>query len=360
MSNNQKSEKKVSEVKLALLRSFVTAPEARNEEKKEPYPGGRFKRFKDIFVANSQDLMMVNVLTILFALPIIAVVMFITILGAEKFGYMLESIKETPYLMGGIGIGLSQGASIASAKVMMLMSYRIMILAIAVFIPVLGIGFAGAMYVCQKIVWGERFLTKKDKKTGADVNRTITEYFRGVKAYWKEMVLTFALYAVFFAGGAELILEFVGALWGGYINVGHYFAVIIGAIILLVSSMVFVNLVPQVVSYDKTLKYAEKLKNAFLYTITFFVPGLFMTAFAFLPFALMFIGGFFTFIVLIICMSVGLSYMALVMTNYGDYNSENVLQVLYSQSQIVENRKSKKDKKNNGQQGPVNYKKKKK
>lgn len=360
MANNQKNEKKVSEFKLALLKSFALAPEARNEEKKGEYRGGRFKRFKDMFKANSQDLMMANVLTILFALPIIAVVMFITILGAEKFGYMLESITETPYLMSGLGFGLSSGTAIASTKVLMLMSYRIMVLGIAVFLPVLGIGFAGLIYICQKIVWGEKFLTKKDKRTGADVNRTFTEYFRGIKLYWKEMVLTFTLFAVFFAGGAELILEFVGAIWGGYANVGHYFAVVIGAIILLLSSMVFVNLVPQVVSYDKNLKYAEKLKNAFLYTITFFLPGLFMTAFAFAPIALMFIGGFLTFIIIIICMSVGLSFMGLVMANYGDYNSENIVQVLYAQSQIVENRSSKKDKKNKAQQGPANYKKKKK
>ncbi len=358
MANSQNKEKKVSAFKLALLRSFALAPEARNEEKKGNYPGGRFKRFKDMFKANSQDLMMVNVLTILFALPIIAVVMFITILGAEQFGYMLEGVKETPYLMGNLGLGLSAGASIASTKVMMLMSYRIMVLGIALFIPVLGVGFAGSMYVCQKIVWGERFLTKKDKKTGADVNRTVTEFFRGVKAYWKEMVLTFTGFAVFFAGGAELILEFVSALWGGYANVGHYFAVVIGAIVLLFSTMVFVNLVPQVVSYDKTLNYAAKLKNAVLYTVTFFVPTLFMTAFTFLPIGLMFIGGILTFIVIIICMSVGLCYMALVMANYGDYNSENVLQILYSQAQVVENRKSKKEKKNN-QKAPLNYKKKK-
>ena len=358
MANSQNKEKKASAFKLFLLKSFALAPEARNEEKKGEYPGGRFKRFKDIFKAFSQDLMMVNVLTILFALPIIAVVMFITILGAESFGYMLESIKETPYLMSGLGMGISLGTSIASSKVMMLMSYRIMILGIAVFIPILGFGFAGAIYVCQKIVWGERFLTKKDKRTGADVNRTVTEFFRGVKLYWKQMVLTFSLYAVFFAGGAELILEFVGALWGGYANVGHYFAVIIGAIILLFSSMILVNLVPQVVSYDKTLKYGEKLKNACLYTVTFFVPCLFITAFTFAPLALLFIGGFFTFIIIILFMSVGLCYMSLVMTNYGDYNSENVLQVLYEQSQIVENRKNKKEKKTNS--GPINYKKKKK
>ncbi|MBR2479982.1 MAG: hypothetical protein IKB56_01610 [Clostridia bacterium] len=358
MANSQNKEKKASAFKLFLLKSFALAPEARNEEKKGEYPGGRFKRFKDIFKAFSQDLMMVNVLTILFALPIIAVVMFITILGAESFGYMLESIKETPYLMSGLGMGISLGTSIASSKVMMLMSYRIMLLGIAVFIPILGFGFAGAIYVCQKIVWGERFLTKKDKRTGADVNRTVTEFFRGVKLYWKQMVLTFSLYAVFFAGGAELILEFVGALWGGYANVGHYFAVIIVAIILLFSSMILVNLVPQVVSYDKTLKYGEKLKNACLYTVTFFVPCLFITAFTFAPLALLFIGGFFTFIIIILFMSVGLCYMSLVMTNYGDYNSENVLQVLYEQSQIVENRKNKKEKKTNS--GPINYKKKKK
>ena len=359
MANTQNKEKKVSEFKLYLLKSFALAPEARNEEKKEDYPGGRFKRFKDMFKACSQDLMMVNVLTILFALPIIAIVMFVTILGAESFGYMLESIKETPYLMNGLGLGLSAGASIATTKVTMILSYRIMILGIALFIPVLGVGFAGAMYVCQKIVWGEKFLTKKDKRTGADVNRTVTEFFRGVKLYWKEMVLAFSIYAVFFAGGAELILEFVSALWGGYANAGHYFAVIIGAIILLLSSMIFVNLVPQVVSYDKTLKFAEKLKNAFLYTITFFVPCLFMTAFTFAPLALMFIGGMFTFIVIILCMSVGLSYMALVMANYGDYNSENVLQNLYVQAQVVETRKSKKEKKGTTS-GPVSYKKKKK
>ena len=123
--------------------------------------------------------------------------------------------------------------------------------------------------------------------------------------------------------------------------------------------MVFVNLVPQVVSYHKTLNFACKLKNAFLYTVTFFVPSLFMTAFAFAPIALMFIGGFFTFIVIIICMSVGLSYMALVMTNYGDYNSENVLQALYEQAQVVETRKGKKDKKSNNV-NHTNYKKKKK
>lgn len=360
MANTAKNEKQVSALKLALLKSYALAPEARNEEKKDKYPGGRFKRFSDMFKANFQDLTMVNVFTLLFALPIIAIVMFIILLGAEKLGYMLEGVKETPYLMSGLGIGLSAGASIGASKVMMLMSYRIMVLGIAVFIPVLGLGFAGAMYVCQKIVWGERFLTKKDKRTGADVNRTITEYFRGVKTYWKEMLLTFSMFAVFFAGGAELILEFVSALWGGYAGVGHYFALVIGAIILLLSSMIFVNLVPQVVSYNKTLKYPEKLKNAGLYTATFFIPALFITAFAFLPVALMFIGGIFTFIIVIVFMTAGLSYMALVMANYGDYNSENVLQVLYAQAQVVENRKNKKEKKASVKQGPVNYKKKKK
>ncbi|MBO7156658.1 MAG: hypothetical protein J6V83_04565, partial [Clostridia bacterium] len=113
MADSRNSEKKGNSLKIKLLRAMVLAPEARTEESKGAYPGGRFKRFTDIFKANNQDLMMVNVFTILFALPILAVLLFITLFGAEKFAYTLKGITETPYLMSGLGFGLSQGTNLA-------------------------------------------------------------------------------------------------------------------------------------------------------------------------------------------------------------------------------------------------------
>lgn len=361
MADSRNTEKKANSLKIKLLRAMALAPEARTEEKKGAYPGGRFKRFTDIFKANNQDLMMVNVFTILFALPMLAVVLFVTLFGAEKFAYVLKGITETPYLMSGLGFGLSSGVNIAEIKVLTLMSYRIMILGIAIFMPVLGVGVAGAMHVIQKFIWGERLLTKKDKKTGVDVNRTITEFFRGVKLYWKQMVVLFSVYAVFIAGGAELILEFIAGLWSGSASVGHWFAVIFGAIFILLSSIVFLNMLPQVVSYGKNLTFIEMVRNALIYTVAFFVPSFFIAIFMFAPIALFAVGGFVTIIVVILFMSVGASYMCLVAANYGDYNSENVLQVLYEQKQTVESRKSRKDKKKDtAPQGSVNYKRKKK
>ncbi|MBR2480064.1 MAG: hypothetical protein IKB56_02030, partial [Clostridia bacterium] len=60
-------EKQVSQFKLNLLSKLHLAPEARNEEAKGPYNGGRFKRFFDIFRANTQTISMTNMLTLIFA-----------------------------------------------------------------------------------------------------------------------------------------------------------------------------------------------------------------------------------------------------------------------------------------------------
>ena len=46
-------EKQVSQFKLNLLSKLHLAPEARNEEAKGPYNGGRFKRFSHIYTWKS-------------------------------------------------------------------------------------------------------------------------------------------------------------------------------------------------------------------------------------------------------------------------------------------------------------------
>ena len=49
---NNTKERKTSKFKLKLLAAMCLQPEARNEEKKGGYPGGRFKRFDvDLCVA---------------------------------------------------------------------------------------------------------------------------------------------------------------------------------------------------------------------------------------------------------------------------------------------------------------------
>ena len=362
--NEKSSRRGISKFKLKLLSGLELAPEARNEEKKPPYPGGRFKRFFDTYKANSGSLMTANGMAlIVFMLPLFALIIAVSFIGIEKFAYMLNDVDKTPYLMGGLGIGLSGGMSISEAKVMMLLAYRVLILGVAVCLPIMSFGIAGHAYISTKLIWGERFVCKKDKKTGADVPRIITEFFRGVKIYWKEMLITFAGYAVFFAGGANLIIEFIAGVWSGGASVGQWFALFGGIIILLASTMILLNLFPQVISYHKTLNYAAKLKNACIYSVAFFIPSLLMLVIIGAPFALLAINAMFVRILLAVLLVVfGTTYVVLAGVNYGDYNSENVLQVLYEKLKIDQSRQNRKEKKkpdNVKQQGPVKYKKKK-
>ena len=346
-----------------MLSGLELAPEARYEEKKPPYPAGRFKRFFDTYKANSTHLMTANAMTIIFMLPLFALILAISFIGVEKFAYMLADVDKIPYLMSGFGIGLSSGMAVNEAKVILLLAYRVIFLGVAVCLPILSFGVAGHAYISTKLIWGERFVCKKDKKTGADVPRIVTEYFRGVKTYWKEMLITFSGYAVFFAGGTNLIIEFIAGVWSGGANVGQWFALFGGIIILFVSTIILLNLLPQVISYHKTLSYAAKLKNACIYSTAFFIPSLLMLVIIGAPFALFAINTMFvTIIIAVAFVMIGTTYVILATVNYGDYNSENVLQVLYEKLKVDQSRQSRKEKKKpeaNKQQGPVKYKKKK-
>lgn len=362
-SNEKSSKRGLSKFKLKLLSGLELAPEARYEEKKPPYPAGRFKRFFDTYKANSTHLMTANAMTIIFMLPLFALIIAISFIGVEKFAYMLADVDKIPYLMSGFGIGLSSGMAVNEAKVILLLAYRVIFLGVAVCLPILSFGVAGHAYISTKLIWGERFVCKKDKKTGADVPRIVTEYFRGVKTYWKEMLITFSGYAVFFAGGTNLIIEFIAGVWSGGANVGQWFALFGGIIILFVSTMILLNLLPQVISYHKTLSYAAKLKNACIYSTAFFIPSLLMLVIIGAPFALFAINTMFvTIIIAVAFVMIGTTYVILATVNYGDYNSENVLQVLYEKLKVDQSRQSRKEKKKpeaNKQQGPVKYKKKK-
>lgn len=332
-------EKQVSQFKLNLLSKLHLAPEARNEEAKGPYNGGRFKRFFDIFRANTQTISMTNMLTLIFAIPIFAVVFFFSMYGYEKFAYLIAGINSTPYLMGGIGIGMSNAMDAGTAEALLLASYRIMISAVALFMPVLAVGLSGNLYIMQKLVWGEEFLTKKDKQ-GNNIPRVATEFFRGVKKYAGQTVAITSIFAVFFGGAANLIITFVQALRMDNAGAGEWIALFVGIIIALIAGMIYTNWIPLVVSYD--MPFGQKLKNACIYTLIFPIPSLFMLIFAVAPYMLFIGGSFLTIIAMLAVIWVGLSFSTLIFVNYGDYNSENIAQPLFERQQLQENRSQRK------------------
>ena len=330
-NTSQTKEKKISSYKIKLISNLFVAQEDRAEEVKGAYPGGRFKRYIDILKTYFQPLMIVNLLTMLFALPIIASLLFFEIFGYEEFGYLLVGIgiSDTPFLLNEFGLGLSSGLSINSASSIMLKSYMVLLGSIGLFLPVIGVGLAGNFYVCSKLVWGETLLMKKDKY-GNDVPRIIKEFFKGVKLFSGKMVFSTSIFGIIFVGTAFMILEFSNSFLIGTTNPGHYIGLIITIMLSVFSAMIMTTYLPFNVSY-KNIKVLDRLKNSSIIASGFSVSSFLAFVFSIFPFALLFVGDMVKLIITIVILSFGLSHFCLVLTNYADYNSENLIQPLYQQ-----------------------------
>lgn len=339
MSDN-KTEKKGG-IQLMLLRKLIPAPEKRNEPSKGAYPSGRFKMCLDILRSNFSNLSIVNILALIFALPLFAIVAFFAVMGAENFSYILNGIKDTPYLMSDFGIGLSSGATLAVSKADMLISYRVLFLGIAVCLPILSFGLSGVYYVVTKMVWGESFICKKDKY-GNDVPRMVTEFFRGVKLFWKQTLVIMSVFAIIVAGVSNLIINFVEGIWLSNVNAGDWIGLIFACIIGLASVLVLFNLLPMVTAYDLPL--IKKLKNASILATAFFIPTLFIMLFASVPFALLAGGSILQVVAALALAMIGFSYFCLISANYLGYNSEKIIVPLYEATVQSDKKKSKKSK----------------
>jgi len=342
MADNKPNQQKKGGYQLKLLSKLTPAPEKRNEPSKGAYPAGRFKLCIDIFRSNLSNLSLINILTLIFALPLLAVFIYFSLIGAEGFSYLLNG-TDVPYLLSGFGMGLSQGASLVATKANMLISYRVLFLAVAVCLPLLGAGFAGLLHITTKLVWGEGFICKKDKY-GNDVPRMVLEYFRGVKLYWKQNVVIMSVFAVIVAGVSNLIINFIEGSWLNNLNAGDWIGLIVALIVGVASVLVLFNLLPMTVAYD--LPILTKLKNAALLAAAFLVPTLIILVIACIPFALLAGGSMLRLIAAMVFSMIGFSFFCLVSANYLGYNSEKVIVPLY-QATIQNERKknSKKSKK---------------
>jgi hypothetical protein len=335
----QNEETKKGGLSIKLLMHLKLAPEARNEPSKGSYFKGRFKFFGIITKSNYSNLSTINAFTLLFILPFVAVFALFTIFGAENISYYLNSMSK-PYLLSDFGIGLSTGTPIAEIRSAMMIPYKYFFLALAAVFPIVGIGFAGTLYFCTKLVWGESFITKKDKKFGADIPRIALEFFRGVKIYWKETALYFALFGLIFAGCGNLIVLFAENVYAGTINVGHYFGLIIGSIILLICTPVFLNLIPLAITYKMPIMH--KIRNAFIVTLSFPITNIFLVVLLLLPFGAMMLGNIAMIIAVIFLVLAGFSIYSLLFVNYSDYISENIMVPYYMASIQADTKQTKK------------------
>lgn len=316
---------------LGMLEKLDLCPEYREDGGKTPEVEiGRFKYFREVSKRRNSPLLIANLMFLLFLIPVLVLFVLLEVYqGTESIAYRMTKTSEIPYLLSGIGFGMSDSTATAlDVKMNILNVYYIIFAALGVCAFIMSIGLGGMTGLSAKFIIGDSFASKKDNY-GNDVPKAIKEFFKGVKRTWKEMLVVGAFFLVLFAGIANVFVYFVGEYWKKEANAGHWIMVIFAAIAALFILMYLVHLIPSIALYDQPLK--GKMKNSAILTIQMFVQTLLIALILSLPFVIMAVLPLAAMVVVIaVMLCFGSKWYTLSLCNYEQYISEKIITPLYN------------------------------
>lgn len=255
--------------------------------------------FKFLFFHRFGTMVLLNILTLLFALPAVAVVLLFYMNKAVAAGFL-------PY-SSNIGIGypvvvdaVAQGAMTSFNYT--LMEFLILIPCIAFF----AIGLSGSLYVIRKLIWEEQ-------------TKTIKDFFRGIKKCWFQSLIV----GTFF-GMSLFLLIFSLYYFDAYgLSVGLKALSITLSVILFVFMVLFTSFFMTQNAAFK-MKFTVLVRNSLLFVLGTNVQAVFFIGLGLLPVYLMFIPGITT-LLLILYALFGFSFSALAISAYCHHCYEKFL-----------------------------------
>jgi hypothetical protein len=260
-------------------------------------PHSRFAQFKDVFFGRLGAMVKINLLSLLFALPLIAV---------WALTYFAKTVDAGMIPYSG-NIGLAYPVVPDAAEIGEIRNLMHNVRMYMMFIPcivVLFAGLSGAFYVMRRFVWGE----------GVGV---AAHFFRGVKSNIAPFLLSSVFIATLFPFVMVAISSYdrldIHAAWK---IIGLAASVI--ALVILLCMMIF--LTTQAVTYN--LKFFPLVRNSFLFSIALLPTNIIMLILSVLPVVLlMFASGipFLGMIIVMIFILLGLSYIILLWTVYAHW-----------------------------------------
>ena len=237
-------------------------------------PTGRWSLFWDIFKGRFSKLVIVNLLIIVFCIPLIAVYF---------LRYMMLVGQGTLLPSNSLGVSWPAVPDIAGLEQQMILSTNLLWGALMVVAALIAaIGISGGIYVIRNLVW--------------------TEGFYGVMLYLFTISIDAASVVIATGSGNQTLMV-----------ISQVFCYI--AIALL--TIMFLWMLSMGANYK--IKFFRLLKNAFLMTFGMIFHNIFFVVLMAIPVILILLGSFFAMIGYIILILFGLSYMLLVWFDYSQW-----------------------------------------
>ncbi len=260
-------------------------------------PTNRWSLFFDIFKGRFSKLVIINLLMILFCLPLI-------ILYFMRMAYVSAQGAIMPF-SGWMGIGYPSTPDIVGLPQQIMVSTNLLFGAMMIAASIIAsVGIAGGIYVIRNLVWTEGVFVANDFWRGIKINFIVilqSTIFYGVLLYGFTLSISYANYAI--AIGESTVL----------FNI----SVVVTYIAIVLLTIMYLWMVSMGGNYK--LKFFQLLKNAFLMTFAFIFQNVFFVILMAIPLLLMLFGSFFTMIGGAIMLLFGISYMLLVWFDYSQW-----------------------------------------
>ena len=289
--------------KKGFFAKMIEGPERSDSYARSTLPGNRWELGWDIFRNNMGKLIGVNLLMMLFFLPVIAIVL----LRYFQIHYyaMLMPFSQN------IGIGYPAYPIYSG------MTEEIYVIAnrsSLLFLPVAGIiasvGLAGGMYVMRNMVWSEGVFVASDFWSGVKKNFGIVF----LSTLFFTILFTLCFFSVSYI---DWIVATKGANW--LLTTSKVFSYIMMVFI----SITYLYMLSMGVTYE--LKFHQLIKNAIIMTIALVPTNVFFGAFALISVLLMNMGELVFSIGVIVFIMFGLSGAALIWTNYSQWTFDKFI-----------------------------------
>ena len=293
----------MAQQKKGLIARMLEGKERSEEYARSTLPTNRWQLFFDIFKGNFGKLVKINLLTLIFFIPLIAVLVF-SLMYQEVLGYT--------YPFGAnLGVGYPvapsmQGLSEYLAVQTDLLMYALIFLASLI----ASVGLAGGMYVVRNMVWTEGIFVAND-------------FWRGVKLNFKNALQTSVFFVVMLfltvLMNDSVALSRATSQLSEFEDVMLTISSVLSYVALGFATCMSLWMIALGVNYKMGV--VTLLKNSALMSIGMFPQTVFFGLIAVAPFILIAIGGtgFFMVAGVVICLLFGLSYALLVWLDFAQW-----------------------------------------
>ena len=284
---------------MGLINRLIMGSEKSEGYARSTLPSNRWELFWDIFKGRFWKLVLINLLVLMFCLPLIALFVFRSV-SISGFGAI--SPFSQPF-----GVGYQAAGSFAGFDESIALSVNVRLyLLLPVVMAIAALGISGGAYVIRNMVWTEGVFVAND-------------FWRGIKQNYLSVLGILLFFSLFF------YLSSVGVAFNDLSiarGTGSKALLVISKILIILFNIFIgfmcLHMISMTVTYK--LKARQLLKNSFLFTIGLLPQNVFFVFLSLIPYVLLMFGSsFLTAIGIIVLLLLGASVPMLIWTDYSQW-----------------------------------------